>query len=93
MEQPPNQTPNMPMGRRRKGAARKRIERHTDEELDAAVQGAISHCDRHGLDFFRVLHGVDAYMERRRRGDARVSQKIMTEAYDAVMKDDQWGDS
>lgn len=75
-EQPPRETPST---RKRRPRAR-RIEAHSDTELDYAVQQAISHCARHGLDFYRVLHGIDAYVERRRREDQRRQEKIMTDA-------------
>lgn len=42
----------------------KRIERHSDAELDAAVETAQR---KFGRDFWTMLHGVDAYQERRRR--------------------------
>lgn len=40
-----------------------RIEHHTDENLEAAINTAA----RDIPDFYKILHGVDAYMERRRR--------------------------
>lgn len=42
----------------------KRIERHTNEELDAAVEAARK---RFGDEFWLLLHGIDAYQERRKR--------------------------
>lgn len=45
----------------------KRIVDHTAEELEAAIAEAVTHCTEHGLQFFKILHGIDAYMERRRR--------------------------
>lgn len=57
----------------------KRIVAHTDAELDAAVQQAVSHCAQRGIDFYRVLHGVDAYVERRRRRDLRLTEKAVSE--------------
>lgn len=45
----------------------KKITEYDKFALDAAVEGAVSHCKEHGLDFYTILKGVDAYMERRRR--------------------------
>lgn len=42
----------------------KRIERHTDDELNAVIEQAFR---RFGEDFYLMLHGIDAYMERRKR--------------------------
>ena len=47
----------------------KRIELHSKEELDSAIDNATEICLDKGLDFFEILHGVDAYMERRKRMD------------------------
>jgi hypothetical protein len=38
------------------------IYRHTPEQLNAAIERAARH-----PDFYVLLHGIDAYMERRRR--------------------------
>jgi hypothetical protein len=65
---PPNETPNMPLGVKQR--KRKRIESHSDED-DAAIAVARIHCDEVGLDFWKILHGIDAYMQRRRRRDAK----------------------
>lgn len=48
----------------------KRITDYTDAELDLAVKLAKDHCEDAGLEFFDILRGVDAYMEKRRRKDA-----------------------
>ena len=53
----------------------KKITRHTMSELEDAVQVAV---DRFGRDFWLMLHGVDAYMERRKR--------MQQERYDAMMR-------
>lgn len=45
----------------------KRITDYTADELDLAVQFAVDRCKAVDLDFFSVLRGVDAYMEKRRR--------------------------
>lgn len=39
------------------------IYRHTDEQLETAIAGAI----RQYPDFYMLLHGIDAYMEQQRR--------------------------
>lgn len=48
----------------------KRITDYSDGELDEAVKWAKECCGEAGLDFYDVLRGVDAYMEKRRRKDA-----------------------
>lgn len=74
---PPNETPMMPLdGKRRL----KRIERHTVEELDAAISKAVDHLDLHNIDFYMVLHGIDAYMERRKRKDEERERAARDEA-------------
>jgi hypothetical protein len=62
----------------------KRIERHTDKELDAAVEAAHR---RFGDEFWLLLHGIDAYQERRKRRSLK-NARIMSEAEFA----DCWGD-
>lgn len=68
----------------------KRITAHTDTELDAAVQQAVSHCAQRGVDFYRVLHGIDAYVERRRRREILVTEKMAAEERAAADKDDHY---
>jgi len=71
---------------RRRGL--KRIDRHTDEELDDAVEKARR---RLGEDFWTLLHGVDAYQERRRRRDeSRRARRDMRLKHD--LEDANWGD-
>ena len=87
---PPNETPSMPMpsSERAKRMRQKRIEAHTDDELDAAIAVARIECDRVGLDFWKILHGVDAYMHRRRRrDDRRAAESYVEEMLDV------WGDN
>lgn len=43
----------------------KRISAHSAEELDAAIELAARKFGEE--DFYLMLHGIDAYMERRRR--------------------------
>lgn len=50
----------------------KRIDRHTDGELDEAIERAVR---KHGQDFWILLHGIDAYMERRKRRDERRDER------------------
>lgn len=45
----------------------KRITEYSAGELDLAVKIAKEHCEPAGLDFYAVLRGIDAYMEKRRR--------------------------
>lgn len=50
----------------------KRIEDHSDAELNAAIERAAR---KFGDDFYVMLHGIDAYMERRsRRRAARIQR-------------------
>lgn len=42
----------------------KRIKEHSTVELNEAIDAAVR---KYGEDFWLLLHGVDAYMERRRR--------------------------
>lgn len=75
------------------GPGRRRIEQHNDQDLEQAIDSAIAHCARAGLDFYRVLHGIDAYMERRRRRDKRALEKehVFNESDDSLS--DPWGNS
>lgn len=82
---PPNETPNMPLTRAVK--LTKRITKHTEEELTAAVEAAVAACP----DFYKILHGVDAYMERRKRWDARDAAARHARGMDDLA--DPWGDS
>jgi hypothetical protein len=52
---------------------KKRIEQHTDTELDIAIAAAVT---KFGNDFWLMLHGIDAYMERRKRRDDRAQASI-----------------
>jgi siroheme synthase (precorrin-2 oxidase/ferrochelatase) len=76
---------------------RKRIEAHSEEELDSAVNTATAHCLKHGLDFYKILHGVDAYMERRKRRDARramIASVVDDRAADeSECNDAMWGEN
>ena len=53
----------------------KKIEQHTREELEAAIETAV---ERFGSDFWLLLHGIDSYMERRKR--------LRIDRNDAMMK-------
>lgn len=48
------------------------IRRQTNEQLDRAVEAAV---EKFGDDFWVLLYGVDAYMERRRRRGMRVQER------------------
>jgi predicted TIM-barrel fold metal-dependent hydrolase len=66
------------------------IRRHTDEQLETAIERAARH-----PDFYVLLHGVDAYMERRRRRAraARMARYYIARA-EALNEDFQmWGQS
>ena len=64
------------MSRHKLGRINRRIQQHTDSELDMWIEMA---ADKFGQDFWLMLHGIDAYMEKRRRkegsGWIRVQQK------------------
>ena len=67
----------------------KRIEDHSDKELDFAIQKAAnSFCL-----FWIVLHGVDAFLERRARRKERAEHRIHEDAMRAVHEDKSWGNS
>jgi hypothetical protein len=50
------------------GMKKRLITQQTDRQLDNAVDAAVK---KHGEDFWTLLYGVDAYMERRRRRATR----------------------
>lgn len=56
---------------------KKRIESCTDEELEKAIYEANLHCSSNGLDFYKILRGIDAYICRRKRLDDREHQKAI----------------
>lgn len=45
----------------------KKIKDYTKTELDDAVILTVEYCGANGLDFYKILNGIDAYFERRRR--------------------------
>ena len=45
----------------------KRIEAYTSDELQVTIDEAIDHCESHGLNFWTIFKGADAYFEKRRR--------------------------
>lgn len=49
----------------------KRIENHTDRELDDAIAEAVALFG--SSQFYVMLHGIDAYMERRNRRRAKAA--------------------
>jgi hypothetical protein len=70
----------------------KRIELHSDTELNTAIEKAFR---KFGEDFWLLLHGVDAYMERRKRREKARAQRKEARLYATVMEDfsDVWGNS
>ena len=75
---------------RRRGL--KQIDEHTDQELNMAIANAMA---RFGHDFWLMLHGIDAYMERRSRHRTRWAVARLTKdiqlANEAI--GDPWGNS
>jgi hypothetical protein len=72
----------------------KSIKLQSGVELNDAVQAAIVHCKEHDLDFYKILHGIDAYMERRRRRDSKQWDEDYKSALDGLDEDaDPWGHS
>lgn len=71
----------------------KRIEEHSDKELNAAIDLAVR---KYGEDFYTLLHGIDAYMERRSRRKARRKLRASNAwlgMLDHVGNDDVWGNT
>jgi hypothetical protein len=68
------------------------IRQHTDEQLDIAIMRAEQ---KFPDDFYILLHGIDAYMERRRRIVRRLRAKRDAKLHDEIMQDlvDPWGNS
>jgi hypothetical protein len=70
----------------------KTITKHTDAELNLWVRRA---ADRFGSDFWLMLHGVDAYMERRRRRIRAVRERraddLRFELFRDLENDRMWG--
>lgn len=63
------------------------IRKHTDEQLEEAIERAVKLIP----DFYIILHGVDAYMERRRRR-ARLGRAISNHRdHDWWSQDDDQG--
>lgn len=89
---PPNETPNDPNFGRRKRKRLKWIEAHTEAELDAAVERA---AQEFGDRFWVLLHGIDAYMERRKRRvqEYRAKADAAAIAYASEYLVDPWGNS
>lgn len=73
---------------RRRGL--KSIKRHTDTELNDAVEAARR---RFGDDFWILLHGVDAYQERRERRKHFRQERTMDRIRMIVDTADVWGNS
>ena len=45
----------------------KRITDRTTEQLKEGIEEAVDMCEEKGLDFFKILTGIDSYFEQRRR--------------------------
>lgn len=75
----------------RKKKRLKWIGAHTEDELNAAVEKAAATFP----DFYVLLHGIDAYMERRRRRIAKHNAKVREHVQRECMEElaDPWGDS
>ncbi len=50
----------------------KYITEYSDQELQRAIDNAVSEFREHGIDFYTVWRGIDAYMEKRRRKPLRL---------------------
>lgn len=65
------------------------IFKHTDEQLDTAISDAVARCP----DFYVLLHGIDAYMERRRRRMKAVNRYRNAGLAEFVDNEHMWGQS
>lgn len=63
------------------------IFRHTDEQLETAIEAATKKCP----EFFVLLHGIDAYMERRRRRMRAAKERRKTQL--VFDNENLWGHS
>lgn len=70
----------------------KKIKDYTPRELDISIEDAIFHCKEHpeGLDFYKILNGIDAYFERRRRKE-ELAQAAIDEMIDKDFKQREEG--
>lgn len=74
---------SLPFMRGAKKGATKRIVEHTVEELDAAVEQAR---ELYGEHFWKMLHGIDAFMERRYRKGGSYDRTAALEAEVAELR-------
>lgn len=65
----------------------KRIEDHTNAELEAAIALA----ERSFRPFWIVLHGIDAFMERRERRRAAAENSAHQITMDQIGHENSWG--
>lgn len=54
----------------------KKLQDYTDAELIEAVSDSRNYCADFKMDFYRILNGVDAYQEQRRRRLLREAQAM-----------------
>lgn len=54
----------------------KKLQDYTDAELIEAVSDSRMYCADFKMDFYRILNGVDAYQEQRRRRLIREAQAM-----------------
>ncbi len=65
----------------------KKIKDYDAEELNQAVNDAVKYCDKCGFDFYQILNGIDAYMERRRRKEETYPKEVsLTQAIKDSLK-------
>lgn len=70
----------------------KRITEHSAIELNTAIKKAVN---KYGDDFWILLHGIDAYMERRKRRHKRLARIFEIPNSTAMLdfpEETNWGD-
>ena len=45
----------------------KKMKDRTDLEIDQGINDALMHCADAGIDFWKLLTGIDSYFEKRKR--------------------------
>lgn len=56
----------------------KKIKDYSPEELNSSVEQAELYCKDKGLEFYKILNGIDAYFERRRRKEEKEKHPILS---------------
>lgn len=56
----------------------KKIKDYSAEELNSSVEQAELYCKDKGLEFYKILNGIDAYFERRRRKGEKEKHPILS---------------